>query len=148
MSKFSTPYKQSKFINTPKASIQFVVLYVRKTFIKLLCMCECIGSIQICVLSIHACVYTRVHRKVIGFLLYHFLPYSSETRFLPETGVMPAASQLQRYSGVFLPQSSVRRISLIKLVQDLVGAWFVWMLTSIDLGGGGRALDFPLGREP
>ena len=31
---------------------------------------------------------------------------------------------------------------------DSVGAWFVWMLTFIDLDGGGRTLDFPRGREP
>ena len=31
---------------------------------------------------------------------------------------------------------------------DFVGAWFVWMLTFIDLDGGGRTLDFPRGREP
>ena len=29
-----------------------------------------------------------------------------------------------------------------------MGAWVVWMLTSIDLNGGGRTLDFPWGREP
>ena len=26
---------------------------------------------------------------------------------------------------------------------DFVGAWFVWMLTFIDLDGGARTLDFP-----
>ena len=31
---------------------------------------------------------------------------------------------------------------------DFVGAWFVWMLTFIDLYGGGRTLDFPRGSEP
>ena len=31
---------------------------------------------------------------------------------------------------------------------DFVGAWFVWMLTFIDLDGGWRTLDFPLDREP
>ena len=30
----------------------------------------------------------------------------------------------------------------------LVGAWFVWMLIFIDLGGEGRTLDFPWDREP
>ena len=30
---------------------------------------------------------------------------------------------------------------------DFVGAWFVWMLTFLDLDGGGRTLDFPQGRE-
>ena len=29
-----------------------------------------------------------------------------------------------------------------------MGAWFVWMLTFIDLDGGGRILDFSQGREP
>ena len=29
-----------------------------------------------------------------------------------------------------------------------MGARFVWMLTFIDLDGGGRILDFPWGREP
>ena len=31
---------------------------------------------------------------------------------------------------------------------DFVGAWFVWMLTFLDLDGGGRTLDFPQGSEP
>ena len=31
---------------------------------------------------------------------------------------------------------------------DFVGAWIVWMLTFIDLDGGGRTLDFPWVREP
>ena len=29
-----------------------------------------------------------------------------------------------------------------------VEAWFVWMLTFLDLDGGGRTLDFPKGRVP
>ena len=29
-----------------------------------------------------------------------------------------------------------------------VGAWFVWMLTFIDLDGRGRTVDFPRDREP
>ena len=31
---------------------------------------------------------------------------------------------------------------------DFVGVWLVWMLTFLDLDGGGRTLDFPQGREP
>ena len=31
---------------------------------------------------------------------------------------------------------------------DFEGAWFVWMLTFIDLNGVGKTLDFPRGREP
>ena len=29
-----------------------------------------------------------------------------------------------------------------------MAVWFVWMLTFIDLDGGGRTLDFQQGREP